>query len=134
MWRATGIAPSTINHGLKEPAEDVNPAFKQVRRPGGGRKSLVKCDEQLMEALPALVEPTERGDPKSSLRWTCKILRRLAAELCAQGHRISHTVVGELLKTLNFSLQTNKTREGDGDPAKPRPPSALCSTQNAETG
>ncbi len=117
VWRATGIAPSTINRGLKELAEDSEPAPRQVRRPGGGRKSLVECDEQLMEALLALVEPTERGDPESSLRWTCKSLRRLAAELCAQGHRISHTVVGELLKTLNFSLQANsKTREGDGQP------------------
>ena len=107
VWRATGIAPSTINRGLKELAEDLDPALGQVRRPGGGRKSLVECDEQLMEALLALVEPTERGDPESSLRWTCKSLRRLAAELCAQGHRISHTVVGELLKTLNFSLQAN---------------------------
>src|SRR6266404_6346484 len=117
VWRATGIAPSTINRGLKELAADLDPALRQVRRPGGGRKSLVECDEQLMEALLALVEPTERGDPESSLRWTCKSLRRLAAELCAQGHRISHTVVGELLKTLNFSLQANsKTREGDGHP------------------
>src|SRR3984893_492956 len=117
VWRATGIAPSTNNRGLKELAEELDPALRQVRRPGGGRKSLVECDEQLMEALLALVEPTERGDPESSLRWTCKSLRRLAAELCAQGHRISHTVVGELLKTLNFSLQANsKTREGDGHP------------------
>src|SRR6267154_1201457 len=117
VWRATGIAPSTINRGLKELAEDLDPALGQVRRPGGGRKSLVECDEQLMEALLALVEPTARGDPESALRWTCKSLRRLAAELCAQGHRISHTVVGELLKTLNFSLQANsKTREGDGHP------------------
>src|SRR5450432_1707657 len=117
VWRATGMAPSTINRGLKELAEEVEPAQGQVRRAGGGRKPLVERDEQLMEALLALVEPTERGDPESSLRWTCKSLRRLAAELCAQGHRISHTVVGELLKTLNFSLQANsKTREGDGHP------------------
>jgi Rhodopirellula transposase DDE domain len=112
-----GLRRSTINRGLKELAEDLDPALRQVRRPGGGRKSLVECDEQLIEALLALVEPTERGDPESSLRWTCKSLRRLAVELCAQGHRISHTVVGELLKTLNFSLQANsKTREGDGHP------------------
>jgi hypothetical protein len=117
VWRGTGIAPSTINRGLKELAEDSGLAPGQVRRPGGGRKSLVECDEQLMEALLTLVEPTERGDPESGLRWTCKSLRRLAAELCAQGHRISHTVVGELLKMLNFSLQANsKTREGASHP------------------
>jgi hypothetical protein len=33
----------------------------------------------LVEALLALVEPTERGDPETPLRRTCKSLRRLAA-------------------------------------------------------
>src|SRR6266536_5597857 len=60
VWRATGIAPSDLNRGLKELAEDLDPALRQVRRPGGGRKSLVECDEQLVEALLALVEPTEQ--------------------------------------------------------------------------
>ena len=33
------------------------------------------------------------------------------------GHKISHTLVGELLKRLGFSLQANrKTREGDSHP------------------
>jgi DDE family transposase len=117
VWRATGIAPSTIGRGLKELADGAALPLGQVRRPGGGRKSLVEVDESLIDALLALVEPSERGDPESGLRWTCKSLRRLAAELCAQGYQISHTVVGELLRMLNFSLQANsKTREGDSHP------------------
>ena len=53
----------------------------------------------------------------SALRWTCKSLRRLAAELTAQGHPVSRTVVGELLAQQNFSLQANsKTREGGDHP------------------
>src|ERR1700761_8705321 len=53
----------------------------------------------------------------SPLRWTCKSLRRLAGELSAQGHRVSHTVVGELLTQQKFSLQANsKTREGGDHP------------------
>jgi hypothetical protein len=53
----------------------------------------------------------------SPLRWTCKSLRRLAAELNTLGHQISHTVVGELLKAQKFSLQANrKTREGADNP------------------
>lgn len=117
VWRATGIAPSTIGRGLKELADGVALPLGQVRRPGGGRKSLIEVDGSLIEALLALVEPSERGDPESGLRWTCKSLRRLAAELCAQGYQISHTVVGELLRMLNFSLQANsKTREGDSHP------------------
>jgi Rhodopirellula transposase DDE domain len=115
VWRATGIAPSTIGRGLQELASGSGAALWQVRHPGGGRKSLTEHDGGLLKALLALIEPTERGDPETPLRWTCKSLRRLAAELCEQGHPISHTVVGELLKELHFSLQGNrKTREGDG--------------------
>ena len=114
VWRATGIAPSTIGRGLEELASGSGAALTQVRHPGGGRKPLTEHDRGLLTALLALIEPTERGDPETPLRWTCKSLRRLAAELCEQGHPISHTVVGELLKELNFSLQGNrKTREGD---------------------
>jgi hypothetical protein len=70
----------------------------RIRRHGGGRKALVVNDPKLLEDLLALVAPSEWGDPMSPLRWSCKSLRRLAAELRAFGHRISHTVVGELLK------------------------------------
>ena len=114
VFRATGIAPSTIGRGLKELVSGSGAPLDQIRRVGGGRKPLTEHDGDLVEALLALVEPSERGDPETSLRWTCKSLRRLAAELRAQGHAISHTVVGELLKGLKFSLQGNrKTKEGE---------------------
>jgi len=71
----------------------------------------------LLDDLNALVESDARGDPMSPLRWTCKSLRRLAAELKKLGHQISHTVVGELLKSQKFSLQANrKTKEGSDNP------------------
>ena len=111
--RITGLAPSTIGRGRRDLAEGEPVEAGRIRRPGGGRKSLVEADPDLVPALLALVEPTERGDPMSPLRWTCKSLRRLAAELCAQGHTVSRTVVGELLTQQHFSLQANsKTCEG----------------------
>jgi transposase len=112
--RTTRIAASTIGRGLKDLAR---PPPGRVRRSGGGRKSLVAAHPRLLEDLNALVEPGARGDPMSPLRWTCKSLRRLAAELKKLGHQISHTVVGELLKKQKFSLQANsKTREGADNP------------------
>jgi len=113
VMEATGIAASTIGRGLKELAGEIVLAPGRVRRSGGGRKPLVASDPGLLDDLMALVEPSERGDPMSPLRWTCKSVRRLAAELTARGHRISRTVVGELLRRQKFSLQGNsKTREG----------------------
>jgi transposase len=115
--RITRIAASTIGRGLKDLDAPTPPSLGRVRRLGGGRKSLVSMDPKLLEDLNALVEPNARGDPMSPLRWTCKSLRRLAAELNKLGHQISHTVVGELLKKQKFSLQANrKTREGADNP------------------
>jgi hypothetical protein len=115
--RATGIAPSTIGRGLDELSAAADMPADRNRRAGGGRKTLAATNPTLLDDLLALVSPSERGDPMSPLRWTCKGLRRLASELRAMGHKISHTVVGELLKSQKFSLQANsKTREGESHP------------------
>jgi hypothetical protein len=116
--RATGIAVSTIGRGLKElRGATVAAEATRVRRHGGGRKTLISGSPLLLGDLLALVEPTERGDPMSPLRWTCKGTRRLAKELTAMGHKISRTVVGELLNAQKFSLQGNrKTLEGGQSP------------------
>jgi hypothetical protein len=133
--RATGIAVSTIGRGLKELATAARLDADRVRRPGGGRKPLVATDAALLDDLLALVAPSERGDPMSPLRWTCKSLRQLARELAARGHRISPTVVGELLKQQTFSLQANrKTREGSSHPDRDAQPGFKWSSQHLERG
>lgn len=119
--RATGLAESTIRTGRLE-MKNVSEGKKQqvkrrVRRTGGGRKPLVEKDSELLGVLDALVEPTSRGDPMSPLRWTCKSTRRLATELTASGHPVSHAKVGQLLADLHYSLQgTRKTMEGETHP------------------
>ena len=78
---------------------------------------MIETDPELLDDLNALVGPDARGDPMSSLRRTCKCLRRLVAKLNKSAHQISHTAVGELLKAQKFSLQANrKTREGADNP------------------
>jgi transposase len=64
-------------------------------------------DPGLRPALLALVEPEERGDPMSPLRWTVKSLRQLARELTRQGHRVGADTVSALLREEGFSLQAN---------------------------
>ena len=114
---ATGLAQSTIVRGQKELREPrpsvVGATLQRVRRPGAGRKPITETDPGIVQALDALVEPTSRGDPMSPLRWTCKSTRVLAVELTRQGHRVSHTKVGELLVAQGYSLQgTSKQTEG----------------------
>jgi hypothetical protein len=68
-------------------------------------------------ALDALVDPVTRGDPESALRWTTKSTTNLAAELTAQGHKVSPTTVAKLLKESGYSLQANaKAVEGKQHP------------------
>ena len=117
--RSTGISRRAIHVGLHE--LQAGPAAAsiahRVRRPGAGPKRLTAMQPGLLAALDALVEPTSRGDPESPLRWTCKGVRRLAAELQRQGFTLGRQKVAELLKELGYSLQANrKTREGNQHP------------------
>jgi transposase len=115
---ATGVSRRAITQGLKElKSPQSAAAVGRVRRPGGGRKSLVAEDGALAEALESLVEPVSRGDPQSPLRWTIKSTRRLAQELTRRGHPVSHNTVAELLNQMGYSLQANrKTSEGRTHP------------------
>jgi transposase len=115
--RATGMAPSTIRRGRGELAAGGSPGPGRVRRRGAGRKPLTEKDPTLLCDLERLVDAESRGDPEGPLRWTAKSLRKLAAELRAQGHEISARSVAPLLRQLGYSLQANaKTREGASHP------------------
>jgi Rhodopirellula transposase DDE domain len=116
--RATGLSRKAIHLGVKELTGAVPSAERgRVRRVGGGRKKVIDLDARLRSDLERLVEPATRGDPESALRWTCKSVRKLAADLRAQGHRVSHQLVAELLRGLGYRLQANrKTREGGAHP------------------
>ncbi len=116
--RATGLSRAVIEDGIKELTGAMPGAAPgRIRRPGGGRKKLADTDPTVRTDLERLVEPTTRGDPESPLRWTCKGVRRLATELQALGHQVSHQWVAEALRDLGYSLQANrKTREGGDHP------------------
>ena len=114
--RAAGVREATVSLGVAE-LEGGEEPLGRARREGGGRKRAAVTDPGLVPALLALVEPEERGDPESPLRWTVKSVRTLAAELTARGHRVSSATVHQLLHQQGFSLQANaKTIEGKQHP------------------
>ena len=114
--QAAGVGERTVAAGVDE-LEAGTPPLGRVRQPGGGRKRATDQDPQLLAALLALVEPDQRGDPESPLRWTTKSLRQLAGELTRRGHRVGPDTVANLLRQAGFSLQGNaKTLEGKRHP------------------
>jgi hypothetical protein len=114
--QAAGVREATVSLGADELDSGAEP-LGRARRAGGGRKRAAELDPGLRPALLALVEPQERGDPMSPLRWTVKSTRNLAGELTRQGHRAGADTVGDLLRAEGFSLQGNaKTIEGRRHP------------------
>src|SRR5258708_16018190 len=119
VTKATGILGKRIRAGmadlaaLRENPPDEPPQEQRIREPGGGGKPLEEHDPEMVKALDALIDPVTRGDPQSPLRWTCKSTRKLATELTAQGHRVGHSKVAELLAEAGYSLQGNR-RTGEG--------------------
>jgi transposase len=116
--KASGLSRGTVIRGIAELETAPKPARGQrIRRKGAGRKRTVDYDATLKRDLEALVEPVTRGDPETPLRWTCKSVRQLAAELQRMGHQTSHRMVADLLHQMDYSLQANqKTLEGTSHP------------------
>ena len=118
--RASGVSRRAIAVGLAELRKKPDRSQRRrlpIRQKGGGRKKASLKDPNLLVDLEKLLEPVTRGDPQSPLRWTCKSVRNLAGELRAQGHKVSHMLVAELLHEQQYSLQANrKTKEGATHP------------------
>jgi hypothetical protein len=114
MARISGLARSTIYHGLSDIRHKISAPPGRVRNGGGGRKKKAFEDPTLAADLKKLVEPATRGDPMQPLLWTTRSLRNLVEELGKKGHKVCPTVVGDLLRRMGYSLQANsKTREGN---------------------
>lgn len=114
--RLSGCARSTLD-GALDPTELTALPAGRVRRPGGGRKGAVDADPELLVAVKKLVDPDTRGDPDSPLQWVSKSTRQLARALKVKGFKVSHKLVGRILKQLGYSLQSPvKTREGKQHP------------------
>ena len=115
--RAIEVSRDRISRGLQDLEAEKKLEPLRIRRPGGGRKKQVEKDPTLRKDLEQLISPYTRGDPESPLRWTCKSVRKLAAELNRKGHKVSHSSVASLLRDMNYSLQANrKTTEGKQHP------------------
>src|SRR5918994_880541 len=61
----TGAAESTVSRGVRELESGAEP-LERVRAAGAGRRRRRDDDPGLVDALMALVEPDQRGDPEAA--------------------------------------------------------------------
>jgi transposase len=110
----TGLCRQTIYKGIEDLENGGVP--DRVRVEGGGRKKLTDVTPELLLSLNSIIDSSERGDPESPLRWTCKSVRNIERELREQGYTISYRTVTNILHELEYSLQSNrKTSEGKAE-------------------
>jgi hypothetical protein len=73
------------------------------------------------ELLKELLQDATAGDPMGGLRWTHKTTRKLADALTRRGTPVGHVTVARLLRTLKYSLRSNRKRlGGKKDPNRDR--------------
>src|SRR3989344_180772 len=106
--QAIKMSRTTIHQGIKEIRDSSNSLKGRLRKPGRGRKAIKTKQPDLLKTLDRLVEPTAKGSPMISLRWTSKSVRNLAQALKKQGFNVCHQTVATLLQELEYSLQANK--------------------------
>src|SRR5215470_5454133 len=76
--RVARVSETTVRRGIAELAADTGPLpGGRARAPGGGRRRAEDHDPAVLSALLGLVEPDERGDLESPLRWATTSLRHL---------------------------------------------------------
>lgn len=117
--KLAGVSRVRIDKGISELDSGTfkkSDGFPQkIRKPGGGRKKHKESQIGLMEALESIVNPHTMGDPMRVLLWTSKSLRNIERAIKEIGYSISYVTIGELLKTMGYSLQGNKKTEEGGD-------------------
>jgi transposase len=108
LSQLTGVSENTISTGISELKNGIEPRTDRVRRPGGGRKPINETQRGIVDEIRKLVDGETFGNPENPLSYTTKSLRNIEKALAAKGFRVSHRVIGEILKESGYSLQKNK--------------------------
>jgi transposase len=107
VHEVTGVSQTTIIRGKKELREGAI-GHTRIRKPGGGRKTIMRKYENIQEELEKIIGNDTVGNPEKVILWTTKSLRNLEKALHEKGFEVSHDTVGNVLKGMGYSLQQNQ--------------------------
>ena len=120
------IVTEKVKHPILSPSELIDrilsrsskriPDSKRQRKKGGGRKSAVESDPELMDAVLAIVSENTYGNPESILVHTNLSLRKIVDEIQKRyGKKTNPNVVSYCLRAQGYSLQQNAKLEQVGN-------------------
>jgi hypothetical protein len=106
---ATGVSLPMIRRGLREVAQGTPELLpSRQRRPGGGRKSLLARDAELLPALLAQIPGEQAARGREPLLWLVSSAGLLAEQLTVHGHRVSAQSVATLLLQRGYTLRATR--------------------------
>ena len=92
-----------ISRGIRELKQPLFGKEEQIRKPGGGRKSVLSTAVDLDDAFFAVLKNHTAGSPvDEAIKWTNLKRGEISEKLKEHGFSVSVTVVDQLLKKHNF--------------------------------
>ena len=95
--------PGTISRGTEELSEALPEKEQSIRKPGGGRKSVLSTMDGLDSAFLGVLRNHTAGSPMDeTIKWTNLNRGEIANKLTEQAFPVSVTVVDQLLEKHDF--------------------------------
>jgi hypothetical protein len=98
VCRQLGLSFKTVARGMRELDDPRALARPAIRQPGGGRKRVVETRPGIHEAFLGVLKEHTAGSPMDErVKWTNLRRAQIAERLTEVGHKVSVTVVDQLL-------------------------------------
>jgi len=98
-----GVSKNTVYSSIEEIESGYAPQAGRIRRPGGGRKSLVGLHPEWIEALVKVTGPHTAGLPQDEdVIWVSMTVPQIVKGLADDGFHVSKYVVRQILESLGF--------------------------------
>lgn len=103
ICRLFGCDEKGVNRGLSELESLLSPEEKRIREVGGGRKKILETTPGIEEAFLEIMSPHTAGSPMDeTIKWSNLSREKIAELLAEKGHKISVTIVEQLLDKHDF--------------------------------
>lgn len=106
----------TIRFGMEELDDESAMSMSEIRRSGGGRKSVFETIEGLAAAFLKVIAQHTAGSPMDEqVKWTNLNRQEIAQLLKGEGIAVSVTVVDQLLVKYNYRKRKAQKRLATGE-------------------